>query len=242
MSKLYVVGIGPGNKENMTLAAIEALEDSEIILGYKTYISILKEFFPNFNYRDSSMFQELDRCKQALALAENKNVALVCSGDSSVYGMAGPVYELSKKYDNVDIVVIPGVTASSSASALVGSPLTNDYAVVSLSDLLTPWEKIESRIRSVGIGDFVVCLYNPMSKGRRTQLGKACKILLEYKSPDTLCAVAHLVGRKGESYKLLSLSELVNTDVDMVSTVIIGNSQSINVKGKMVNKRGYESV
>jgi precorrin-3B C17-methyltransferase len=211
-------------------------------MGYKTYIKQVQKIFPNKIYMESSMFQEVERCKEALKEANEQDIALVCSGDSGVYGMVALVYEVRDKNSDVEIKVIAGVTAANSGAALVGSPLTNDFAVISLSDLLTPTEVIHKRVEGASIGDFCIVLYNPMSKTRRTQLKSACEIMLKHKSPSTVCAIVHAVGREDEWYKLLTLEELKDSEVDMVTTIYIGNSQTSIIDNKMITRRGYRGV
>lgn len=242
MHVLYIIGLGPGNENGMTKAAYNALKKCNLIMGYKTYIKQVQKIFPDKEYKESSMYQEVERCKEALKKASSQDVALVCSGDSGVYGMVSLVYEVKENACDVDIKIIAGVTAANSGAALVGSPLTNDFAVISLSDLLTPMEVIKKRIEGASSGDFCIVLYNPMSKTRRTQLKSACEIMLKYKSSDTVCAIAHAVGRDDEWYKLITLEELKDSVVDMVSTIYIGNSQTSIIDNKMITRRGYRGV
>lgn len=240
MKLLYVVGLGPGKQEGMTLAADRALRESEIIIGYSKYVALVRPYFPEKTYLDTGMTHETERCRKALETAnESRTTALVCSGDSSVYGMAGLVYELSVDFPNVAIRVIPGVTAALSGGAILGAPLGHDFAVISLSDLLTPWETIEKRLHCAGEGDFCISLYNPGSHKRTDYLQKACDILLQYRSGDTVCGLAHDIGRDGEWCELTSLAKLRDTAVDMFTTVFIGNDQTRVIAGKMVTPRGY---
>jgi precorrin-3B C17-methyltransferase len=186
------------------------------------------------------MRQELERCRAALDAAASGTVtALVCSGDSGVYGMAGLVYELSPGYPGVEIAVIPGISAALSGAALLGAPLTNDFAVISLSDLLTPWETIVKRLEAAGAGDFVICLYNPASRNRRDYLAKACGILLRYRKPETVCGVVRNAGRREEQRRVMTLEELGTYEADMFTTLFIGNSATELIGGKMVQPRGY---
>lgn len=240
MKKLYVVGIGPGKADDMTFQAHAALDDADVLVGYRAYIDLIRPLFPNKPVFDTGMTQEVVRCEKALVLAdEGKTVAIVCSGDAGVYGMAGLVYELSHKTPEVEITVVPGVTAALSGAAILGAPLTHDFAVISLSDLLTPWELIEKRLRCAAMGDFCIALYNPGSRKRADYLQKACDILLAYKSPETVCGIAQNIGREGERMTILPLSQLRETVVDMFSTVFIGNSETKVIAGKMVTPRGY---
>ena len=240
MKLLYVVGLGPGKQEGMTLAADRALRESEIIIGYSKYVALVRPYFPEKTYMDTGMTKETERCRKALETAnEGRTTALVCSGDSSVYGMAGLIYEMSVDFPAVSIRVIPGVTAALSGGAILGAPLGHDFAVISLSDLLTPWETIEKRLHCAGQGDFCISLYNPGSHKRTDYLQKACDILLQYRSGNTVCGLAHDIGRDGEWCELTTLSQLRNSAVDMFTTVFIGNDRTRIIAGKMVTPRGY---
>ena len=241
MSKLYVVGIGPGNYENMTHRALQVLADSDVIAGYTVYVDLVRDRFPDKEFFTTAMRQEVDRVKAALSMAaEGKNVALVCSGDGGVYGMSGLCEELAAKYPGVAVETIPGVSAVLSGAAILGAPLMHDFAVISLSDLMTPWATIERRLRAAAAADFVICLYNPSSHKRKDYLQRACDIVLESASPDTVCGVAQNIGRAGENTRIMTLRELRAAEVDMFSTVFIGNSQTKIVGGKMVTPRGYD--
>lgn len=241
MSKLYVVGLGPGCYESLTIKADRALRESEVIVGYTVYVDLVKAYYPEKKFITTAMKQEVARCELAFEEAQKgKVVAMVCSGDAGVYGMAGLMYEVGEKYPDVEIEIIPGITAALGGGAVLGAPLTHDFAVISLSDLLTPWEKIVLRLKAAAEGDFSICLYNPSSKKRHDYLQKACDICLAYKSPDTVCGLVQNIGRPGESYKILTLKELRDTPVDMFTTVFIGNSQTKVVAGKMVTPRGYQ--
>lgn len=241
MNKIYVVGIGPGNYEQLTIKADRVLAESETIIGYTVYVELVKEYYPHKEFLATAMKKEVDRCSMAfLEAKKGKKVAMVCSGDAGIYGMAGLIYEIGEAYPEIEIEVVPGITAALGGGAILGAPLTHDFAVISLSDLLTPWEKIEHRLRASAEGDFSICLYNPSSKKRHDYLEKACLICLEYKHPKTVCGVVRNIGREGETYQIFSLEELKDTKVDMFTTVFIGNSQSKRVKEKMVTPRGYE--
>lgn len=240
MSKLYVVGIGPGNYENMTLRAQNALHDSEVIVGYTVYVDLVRDQYPEKEYLTTPMRHETERVALALSrAAEGKTVSIVCSGDAGVYGMSGVAEEMAGDYPGVEIETIPGVSAVLSGAAILGAPLMHDFAVISLSDLLTPWEKIEKRLLAAAEADFVICLYNPSSRKRSDYLEKACDLILRFASPNTVCGIAKNIGREGEETEILSLCELRNTKVDMFSTVFIGNSQTKAIGGKMVTPRGY---
>ena len=241
MNKLYVVGIGPGHAEGMTAEARRALEESDVIVGYTVYVELVKAHFPGKTFLTTPMRREVERVELALSeAAAGRTVAMVCSGDGGVYGMSGLVEELAGKYPGVMVKTVPGVSAMLSGAALLGAPLMHDFAVVSLSDLMTPWATIEKRLRAAAQADFVICLYNPASRKRRDYLARACDILLESASPDTVCGVAQNIGRVGENARILSLRELRNAQVDMFSTVFIGNSQTRAMGGKMVTPRGYD--
>ncbi|WP_394522427.1 precorrin-3B C(17)-methyltransferase [Lacrimispora sp. JR3] len=236
--KLYVVGIGPGSYEDMTIRAVNALKDSELIVGYTVYIDLIREHFPEKEMLTTPMRKERERCQMALLEAgKGKTVSMVCSGDSGVYGMSGLILELSE--GGVEIEIIPGVTAALSGGALLGAPLGHDFAVISLSDLLTPMELIEERLKLSSKADMVICLYNPSSKKRADYLKRACEIMLEYKAPETVCGLARNVGREGEALAVMTLETLKETSVDMFTTVYIGNSMTREIGGKMVTPRGY---
>ena len=239
--KVTVIGLGPGGGEDLTGRARAALEECDLLVGYTAYIDLVKEDFPDKETLSTGMRREVDRCRAAVEAAlTGKSVAVVCSGDSGVYGMAGLVYEVAQEYDPIDIEVVPGITAACGGAAVLGAPLTHDFAVVSLSDLLTPWEKIEARLTAAARADFVLCLYNPASKSRPDYLRRACDILLAAgKSPDTVCGTVRNIGRAGEEARILTLGRLRDTQVDMFTTVFVGNSQTKVLGGKMVTPRGY---
>lgn len=243
MNKLYVVGIGPGAYEKMTIEACEALKNSDVIIGYTVYVDLVREHFPGKEFLTTPMKKEVERCVLAFEEAgKGKTVSMICSGDAGVYGMAGLMYEIGIKYPQVELKILPGVTAATGGAAVLGAPLIHDFCLISLSDLLTPWEKIEARLLNAAQADFVVCLYNPSSKKRHDYLEKACDLMLQYKEPETICGIAEQIGRQGESMKIMTLQELKNTSVDMFTTVFIGNSQTREINGKMVTPRGYKHV
>lgn len=243
MNKLYVVGIGPGEYEQMTLKAIHALEKSDVIIGYTVYVELVKEHFPGKEFMTTPMKKEVDRCVLSFEEAQKgKTVSMICSGDAGVYGMSGLMYEVGVNYPEVELEVIPGVTAATGGAAVLGAPLIHDFCLISLSDLLTPWEKIEARLLGASQDDFVICLYNPSSKKRHDYLQKACDLMMQYKSENTVCGIVSQIGREGESYQVMTLKELRDTQVDMFTTVWVGNSQTKVVSGKMVTPRGYRNV
>lgn len=240
MAELYVVGIGPGDGESLTGAARTALERASLICGYSVYVDLLRPLYPEKAFYTTGMTGEIERCRHCLArAAAGETVALVCSGDAGVYGMAGPVLELAPQYPGAAVTVIPGVTAALSGASLLGAPLGHDFCVISLSDRLTDWALIEKRLRMAARGDFAICLYNPASKQRRDYLQRACDILLEEKNGDVVCGLARMIGRDGESFRVLSLQSLRDAEADMFTTVFIGSTQTREIGGRMVTPRGY---
>lgn len=247
---LQIIGIGPGSYELMTVQCVKALENCDCIIGYDVYIDLVKEHFPSKIFKSTPMRQEEKRCHLALEEAlHGKNVALICSGDAGVYGMAGLMSEIAAKHEKsnpeqkVQVSVLPGITAALSGSAILGTPLGHDFCAISLSDLMTPWEKIEQRLESAAKGDFCIALYNPMSHKRKDHLLNACKILMKSLPEDRLCGYARNIGRKGEESAILTLKELATSELDMFTTVFIGNSETkiieINGEKKLVTPRGY---
>lgn len=241
LNKIYVVGIGPGAYEQMTIRAAEVLRECEVIVGYTVYTELLERYFPGKEYKTAPMRREAARCRMAFEEAEKgRKTAVVCSGDAGIYGMAGLMYELGEEYPGTEIEVIPGVTAALSGAALLGAPLGHDCCFISLSDLLTPWEAIEDRLLKAAQADLAIVLYNPSSKKRKDYLKRACELLLSVKSGDTVCGVARRIAREGEDFTLAPLSELKEMQTDMFSTVFIGNKETKAVGGKMVTPRGYK--
>lgn len=240
MKQLFVVGIGPGGPEHMTAACRDALEQARVIVGYTKYVELVLPLYPGKRTLDTPMTREVERCRAALELAAGgETAAVVCSGDAGVYGMAGLIYELAGEYPPVDIEIVPGVTAALAGAAVLGAPLTHDFAVVSLSDLLTPWPLIERRLVCAAQADFSLALYNPASKKRGDYLQRACDILLGHKAPETVCGLARNIGREGQQALVTTLGELGKQPCDMFTTVFVGSSQTRNIKGKMVTPRGY---
>ena len=240
MNPLYVVGIGPGDFKRMTFEAKQVLDSSDLIIGYTVYTELVRKQFPGKTYYATGMRQERERCLRALEAAkEGTKVSVVCSGDAGVYGMAGLLMELGATFLEVEIVAIAGITAALSGAAALGAPLGHDFAVISLSDLMTSWEQIERRLRAAAMADFCICLYNPSSKKRKDYLKRACIILSEYRKAETVCGLVRNIGREGESVAVLSLAELREIAVDMFTTVFIGNSCTKQIKGQMVTPRGY---
>lgn len=238
--KIYVVGLGPGEWNQMTQRAADALEECDVITGYDVYVDLIRERFQHKQLITTPMKKETERCHIALQEAvKGQTVAMVCSGDAGVYGMAGLMYEVAQQYIPVEIEIISGITAACSGAAVLGAPLIHDFSVISLSDLLTPWELIEKRIDAAASADFVLCFYNPSSKKRQDYLQKACEIILKHRGGETICGFVRNIGREGQTGTVLTLRELKDTQVDMFTTVFIGNSQTRTLNGKMVTPRGY---
>lgn len=238
---LYVVGIGPGSADGMTGEARQVLERCQVIAGYTVYADLVRDEFPRKEYLTTPMTREEERCRMALSCClEGKDTAMICSGDGGVYGMAGLLLELAEETPEVEIRIVPGVTAACSGAAALGAPLMHDFAVISLSDRLTPIETIWERVEKAAAADFVLCLYNPRSKGRPDYLRQACQRVLKYRSAQTVCGLAKRIGREGEETVVLTLKELMEAEADMFTTVYIGNSSTRNIGGRMVTPRGYE--
>ena len=242
--EIYIVGMGPGREEDMTQEALTVLDSCEVIVGYTVYLNLLGERFLGKTFLSTPMRQEVERCRMCYEEAKKgKRVALICSGDAGIYGMAGPILELGEKHQEVEIEVIPGITAALSGGAVLGAPLMHDFAVISLSDLLTPWETIENRLDAAAKTDFSICLYNPSSRKRADYLKRACEIFLRYKSSNTVCGIVKNIGRDGETKKVMTLTELKDYEADMFTTVFIGNSRTeksvLGGQNWMVTPRGY---
>ncbi len=243
MEKLiYIVGLGPGDEEYLSGQAREALEASDVIVGYKVYVDLVKDYYPDKEYMTTGMRQEIERCRLCYDLAkEGKKVSLVCSGDAGIYGMASPMYELLGEYEDTELVVVPGITAASSGAAVLGAPLNHDCCLISLSDLLTPWETIEKRLRAAVAGDFAIALYNPASHKRPDHLKKACDILMDAGAEkERACGYVENIGRENTSSYVCTLEELRDRQVNMFTTVFIGNSLSYIYGDKLITKRGYK--
>ncbi len=243
MSTIYVTGMGPGAEDQMTAKARNILESCRVIVGYTVYIDLIRDLFPGKSFLSTPMRQETERCHMAFQEAlKGQDVAVVCSGDAGIYGMAGLIREIGKEHPGVKIEGIPGITAASSGAALLGAPLMHDFAVISLSDLLTPWETIERRLDHAAEADFVICLYNPSSRKRADYLKKACEIILRHRPAQTVCGIVRRIGREGESHQILSLGRLKDTQADMFTTVFIGSTATKELDGRMVTPRGYRNV
>ncbi len=238
---IYIIGIGPGELEQMTPKARMAIENSDVIAGYGLYVSLIEELIEGKERIESPMMKEVDRCKAAaMAVKEGKTVSMISSGDAGIYGMASLMIEILDECDvKTDIKVIAGITAASGAAAVLGAPLSHDFACISLSDLLTPWEKIEKRLYNAADAGLIIALYNPGSKKRADVLQKACDILLSVLDKNTLCGIVRNIGRDGEEKRILTLETLRDTTVDMFTTVVIGNSSTKEILGHLVTPRGY---
>src|SRR4030065_91566 len=241
--RISVVGIGPGAIDQMTLEARKAVETADVVVGYKTYVKLVESIIkPGTEVFSGTMGKEVERAKAAVAKAlENKRVVVISSGDPGVYGMAGLVLEVADLENaKIPTAVVPGVTAATAAAARLGAPLVTDFAVISLSDLLTPWSLIEKRLHAAAEADFVIVFYNPQSVGRTEPLAQGYQILRQYRKPDTPVGIVKLGGRKGEETLVASLKERLSCEVDMATTVIVGNSMTRVVGKRMVTPRGYD--
>ncbi|PLX78229.1 MAG: precorrin-3B C(17)-methyltransferase, partial [Desulfuromonas sp.] len=240
LGRLFVVGIGPGGAEHLTPAAAAALEQADTIIGYKTYLELIPSFLEHREVLSSGMRQEVDRCRKALDLAAaGRVVALVSGGDAGIYGMAGLALELAGE-DGPPVEIIPAISALQAAAARLGAPLMHDFAVISLSDLLTPWQLIRQRLEAAAAADFVIALYNPRSKGRPDHLAAAREIILRHRSKKTPVGIVRHATREEESVLVDYLDHFPVDPVDMFSLVVIGNSQSvIDGAGRMITPRGY---
>lgn len=240
-NKIYIVGMGPGKEEMMTGQALAALEQADVIIGYTAYLSLLGERFQGKEMMSTSMRQEQERCVLCFEEAEKgKQVALICSGDAGIYGLASLMYEIGKDYPHTELIVISGITAACSGAAVLGAPLNHDFCVISLSDLLTPWEKIEKRLIAAAEGDFAIAIYNPSSHKRKDYLTRACDILLRYIEEERACGYVENIGREGTKAVTCTLKELRDAQVNMFTTVFIGNAGSEITDGKLITKRGYQ--
>ena len=238
---IYVIGIGPGCRDLMTQEAISAMEDAEVIVGYKTYIKLVEEFIQDKEVVQNGMRKEVDRCQDAIDIAKTgKKVAVISSGDAGIYGMAGLILELITKQElDIPVKVVPGVTASIGAAAVLGAPIMHDFCHISLSDLMTPWEVIEKRLRLAAEADFVICLYNPRSKGRSEHLANAFKIMGEFKDGSTPVGIVKDVGREDQEKFICTFDTMDFERVDMTTMVIIGNKSTYIHDDLMITPRGY---
>lgn len=233
--------MGPGKEEMMTGEALAALEWADTIIGYTVYLNLLGERFRGKEMLSTPMRQETERCRLAFEEGKKgKKVALICSGDAGIYGMASLMYEIGKEYSETELIIIPGITAASSGAAVLGAPLNHDFCVISLSDLLIPWEKIEKRLIAAAEGDFAMAIYNPSSHKRKDYLRRACDILLRYLEEERACGYVENIGREGTKAVTCTLKELRDKEVNMFTTVFIGNAGSEIINDKLITKRGYQ--
>lgn len=240
MNTIYIIGIGPGDYDTMTIRAVRTLSECDTIIGYHVYTDLVRPHFPDKEYLSTPMTKETERCRLCFETASRgKKTAMVCSGDAGIYGMAGLMQTISPEYPDISCEVIPGVTAATAGAAILGAPLIQDFAVISLSDLLTPWETIEKRLLAAAGADMVICLYNPSSRRRKDFLARACDLILTFASPDTPCGIAEQIGRGGGQDVICTLRQLRDTSVNMFTTIFIGNSQTRVIGGKLVTPRGY---
>lgn len=238
MAKLYVIGIGPGGREHMTLKAVDSIKKSSVIVGYKPYIEYLEELTEGKELFSTGMRGEVERCKKAIDLVkEGKDTAIVSTGDAGLYGMAGPILELSKE---IDVEIVPGVTAGFSAAAELGAPIMHDYASLSLSDLLTPWEVILRRAEKAAEGDFVIQIYNPRSKGRKDHLEKVVEIISKHRKKETPVGIVKNSGRGGNEITITTLDSIDYEKIDMLTVILIGNSNTYIENDKIITPRGYK--
>ena len=244
MGKISVVGIGPGGLDEITPRARQAIESAEVVAGYNTYIKLVEKILSGKKIIGRAMMQEIERCKLAVdETLAGKNVAVISSGDAGIYGMAGLVVEMIldlPEENRPQFEVIAGVSVVNAAAAILGAPLMHDFAVISLSDLMTPWQVIKKRILCAAQGDFVIALYNPKSKRRVTQLEEVQKILLEYREKNTPVGIVTNAGREGESKIISTLEKFLREEINMFSLVLIGNSQTFVKAGFMITPRGYQ--
>lgn len=243
--KIFLVGFGPGAESHMSVRALQAIEESDVVIGYSTYIKLVKNLLDDKEVIRKGMTEEIDRCIEAYDQARlGKTVALISSGDIGVYGMAGPTYEVLLKSGwkpgcSIEVEIVPGSTALSACASLVGAPLTHDFCSISLSDLLTPWPKIAKRLDAAGRSDFVVALYNPKSGRRTGQIAEAQRILLQYRKPDTPVAIVKSAYREAQNIQMVRLDEMKDCKIGMLTTVLIGNSSTYFKEGMMITPRGY---
>lgn len=239
--RIQIVGMGPGSREMMTPQAATAIAEADVVVGYTVYVELIRKSFPEKDTFTTPMRKEMERCRKCYEFAmEGKHVAMVCSGDAGVYGMASPVLSLGEEFPEVDVEILPGITAANSGAAVLGAPLNHDYCVISLSDLLTPWAVIEKRIRCAIQGDFALAIYNPSSRKRADYLKRAVDIMMsEGAASDRACGYVMNIGRAGTQAVTCTLDQLREASVDMFTTVFVGNSQTIIRNGKMMTPRGY---
>ena len=242
MGKIIIAGIGPGSKEDITPAVLEAVKGADVVVGYKYYFQFIESFVKSeCECIDTGMKKERERAEMAFALAEqDKTVVVISSGDAGIYGMAPLIYEMQRERgSDMEIVALPGISAFQKAASLLGAPIGHDMCIISLSDLMTPWEVIERRIKAAAKGDFVTAIYNPKSHGRYWQLYRLQDLFLRERSAETPVGYVRQAGREDQEVKLTTLAAFDPEDVDMFTVIIIGNSQSYISDGKLITPRGY---
>ncbi len=239
---IHVVGTGPGDYENLTPAAVKSIYDSDVVIGYRTYLDLIADLLHGKEVISSSMLQEVERCAKAFEFARSgRRVVVISGGDPGIYAMAGLIYEMAaQKNSTVPIKVIPGIAAVNSCAARLGAPLMHDFATISLSDLLTPWQVIEKRLHAAASADFVIALYNPKSKKRAEHIRHARDIIMQYRTAETPVGVVSSAMRQNETVTLTDLGTMLTADITMQSTVIIGNSTTFTWEGRMITPRGYK--
>ena len=240
--KIYVAGIGPGSPEDITPAVLKAVQDSDVVVGYKYYFQFIEPYLkPGTECIDTGMKKEQERALQAFLLAEQgKTVCVISSGDAGIYGMTPLIYEMKReRHSSIEIVPLPGISAFQKAASLLGAPMGHDFCVISLSDLMTPWSLIEKRIKAAASGDFITAIYNPKSQGRYWQIYRLKEIFLQERDANNVVGYVRQAGREGQEIKVTTLEEFDPEDVDMFTIVIIGNSQSFLADGKFITPRGY---
>lgn len=238
MAKLYVIGIGPGGREHMTLKAIEAIKYSEVIVGYTPYIDYLEELVDDKELFSTGMRGEIERCEKAIEFVRaGKTTAIVSTGDAGLYGMAGPILELAS---DIEVEIVPGITAAFSAASELGAAIMHDYASISLSDLMTSWEVILKRVKCAAEADFIIAIYNPRSRGRKDHLSQSIDIVLKYRDPKTPVGIVKNSGRDGREITLTTLDSIDYESIDMLTVLIIGNSKTYIEKDRMITPRGYD--
>ena len=242
MKKIIVAGIGPGSREDITPAVMEAVREADVVVGYKYYFQFVEQYLkPGCECIDTGMKKERERAEQAFQIAEqDKTVVVISSGDAGIYGMAPLIYEMKReRQSDIEIEALPGISAFQKAASLLGAPVGHDLCIISLSDLMTPWELIERRIKAAATGDFVTAVYNPKSHGRYWQLYRLQELFLKVRSADTPVGYVRQAGRAEQEVKVTTLSALDPEDIDMFTIIIIGNSQSYVADGKFITPRGY---
>ena len=241
MKKLYVVGIGPGSIENMTLKAYKVIKECDVIVGYTKYLDMIKEIIEGKELYSTGMRSEEERCRLAIKLAKEKDVAIISTGDAGIYGMAGLILELCNEEEIKNVVIVPGITASSAAGSIVGAPLMHDNCNISLSDLMTPYDEIKERVDFAAKSDFIISLYNPKSKGRPHYLKECIDIIRQYRDSKTPVAIVKHALREGQNSLVTTIDNIDYDLVDMMTIVIVGNSKSYIKDGQFITPRGYNT-